>query len=266
MKKLQTILILLTISNFVHGQKLWNEMHELYPKEVALKNNLEKVIFYFEDEESQSFFFDKKGFLVKEVESRNWHSNDTSEIFYNYEEELLLEVVHINKSNSDTLSSDKYNYENGRLKTIEGRVLSNKELTSFCYDKSGKLESSNSIMTSFYSKDTMQIEHKEYDSKERLVHLKRIVGAREDIYIWDYQKDNIILKRKSEIYEKEEIEQEIEFNDDLQITRIKKKITLPNQTQEESITEMKYDKNNLFLKMEIDGKTIIDVEYIKNEY
>lgn len=62
------------MSNLAYGQKLWNEMHELYPKEVVLKNNIEKVIFSFEDGESQSFSFDKKGFLMKEVESKNWHS------------------------------------------------------------------------------------------------------------------------------------------------------------------------------------------------
>ena len=238
-------------------------MHELYPKEVVIKNRIEKVIFHIEDGETQTLTFNKEGLIIKEVESKNWNSKDTSEIFYHYEENLLSEVVHINKSNGDTLSFDKYIYKNGKLKIIEGKVLSNRETTIFHYNETGKIETSKSIMTSSYLQDTLQIDTKIYDEKERLINLTRIVGDKEDNYSWDYQKKTIVLKKKFEIYKEEETEQVIEFDDNLQITKFTKKINLPNQASRELITEMKYDENDLFLEMTIDGQKIIEAKYIK---
>ncbi|NEN22827.1 hypothetical protein G3O08_04845 [Cryomorpha ignava] len=177
--------------------------------------------------------------------------------------DLLSKVVRINKLTGDTLSYVDFSYENGKIQKKVGKVLSNSEITVFDYNELGKLVSSESIMTSISSLDTMQIEFKEYDDKERLIYLRRNVRGKEDIYSWDYQKDFILLKKEFEIFEKENFEQIIEFDDKLQITKIIKKLSLPDGEEVETITRLQYNENDLFSGMTIDNKQIIAVKYIK---
>ena len=262
MKRIFSLLILLSILSPMFGQKVWEEMHELYPRDLVLKNGIQKVIFNFEDGESQSFLFNKEGFLILETESLNWHSKDTSEKFYTYKNEKLAKVIHLNKSNGDTLSYNQYVYEAGRLKETHKAILSNIEFTDFKYDNNGMLVSSESIMTSKYSNDTLQMEERTYDQEERKTTLRRIVRDKEDVYRWEYKGEYVLMKGRHEIYMTGEFEQRIEFNQNQLITKFIKKARAPNGERLVSTTEMKYDKNHLFTEMTIDGSPIINVEYI----
>jgi len=264
MKRLQIILFLLIISNLMFGQNLESEVHEWYAKELVIKNDFQKVIFTYENGEIWSLFFDKRGYLIKEIESKNWHTKDTTEKKYKYEKDLLSEVIHLTKSNRDTLSYYKYFYENGKLQLKSGRTLSNKEITNYNYNQKGKLTSSKVIMTTMYSQDTMKADFREYDDQERLIYLKRRTRDKEDIYVWDYQEEYTLHKRKRERYKNEKIEQIFEFDDSLKIRKVT--TITPDGEKSVSITELKYNKDKLLSELLIDNKQLFSVSYIKNKH
>jgi len=264
MKRLQLILFLLIISNLSFGQNLEREVHEWYSKDLVIKNDFQKAILKYENGETLSLFFDKRGYLIKEIESKNWHTNDTTEKKFKYKKDLLSEVIHLTKSNRDTLSHYKYYYENGKLQLKSGRILSNNEITNYDYNQKGKLTSSKSIMTTIYSHDTLQVDFREYDDQERVIYRKRRARDKEDIYKWDYQEEYTLHRRKREMYKNEKIEQIVEFDDSLNIRKV---ITItPNGEKSESLTELKYNKDKLFSELIIDNKQLFSVSYIKNKH
>jgi len=246
------------------GQNLEGDVHEWYSKEQVIKNDLQKAILTYENGETLSLFFDKKGYLIKDIESKNWHTKDATEKKFKYQNDLLSEQIHVTKSSRDTLGFRKYFYEKGKLQLIIGRNLTNNEITNYNYNQKGKLISSKYIMTTMYSHDTVQVDFREYDDQERLICLKRRVRDKEDIYVTEYQEEYTIRKMKLEIFKEEEFEQIIKFDDSLQITKV---ITItPNGKKSESTSEMKYNKDKLLSKLLIDNKLFISVSYIKNKH